>query len=217
MPLGYHLGDCYGQDGIRSIQAKWGARYLKALYFFHCHKIDIEGSSIYRTSEERSAELDEEQARMNVEEHTWDERRILLCARLLSDDVHRCGAFLPKLALNPKPSLVHPHLCPTSYRPIEGIQPWEWTTHCFDPRAPYTLVGSLSIPLFRFTSFIEIDLIRKPRCSVHLLLHLKREKAVDLSFLTYPTVGDGEGICTSMQVSINVIDSHWMHSDTLLS
>lgn len=41
----------------------------KALYF-HCHKIDIEGSSISRTSEDSTAELNWKQARMNVEEHT---------------------------------------------------------------------------------------------------------------------------------------------------
>lgn len=174
-PLGCHLGHRYAQERIRSTQAKWGARYLKALYF-HCHKIDIEGSSTYRTSEEKTANLDGKQARVNVEEHTRYKRRILLCARLLSDDVHRCGLFLPKLALNPKSSLVNPHLCPTSYRPIEGIQPWKWTTHCFDPRAPYTLVGSLSIPLFRFTSFIEVDSIRKSAVLCTSFCTLKERK-----------------------------------------
>ena len=82
---------------------------------------------------------------------------------------------------------------------------------------PSSALYPSGIPEYSAISFHRDRFDSHTRCSVHLLLHLKREKAVDLSFLTYPTVGDGAGICTSMQVSINVIDSHWMHSDTLLS
>jgi hypothetical protein len=45
---------------------------------------------------------------------------LLLLTELLSDQIHERKASLPKLALDPKPPLVHPHLGPAADSPDEG-------------------------------------------------------------------------------------------------
>jgi hypothetical protein len=44
-------------------------------------------------------------------------------ARELSDEIHERKPSLPDLALNAKPPVVHPDICPAAHSPIQGIQP----------------------------------------------------------------------------------------------